>query len=841
MYVISGNTLRISVRNLVEFILREGSIDNRTGGGAVDVKLMQEGTRMHKKIQRSMGSAYRAEVPLKMVIPMESSSVFYEIKLEGRADGIIGDIQEDEDGNKCPVSDVTIDEIKTVQNDVENMEKAVLVHQSQACVYAYIYSVQNELEHIAVQMTYCNPETEKIKRFRQEYTFEQINEWFWKLLDKFTRWSDYIFEERAKRQASIKNLLFPFMYRKGQKNLVVSVYKSIEAGNNLYIQAPTGVGKTISTVFPAVQAMGQEHVDKIFYLTSKTITRTVAEETFDILRENGLEIRTVTLTAKDKICHLDERDCNPVACEYASGHYDRVNDAVYDLVTHESVINREKIAEYSVKHKVCPFEMSLDVSYWCDGIICDYNYVFDPNASLKRYFGEGNRGDYAFLVDEAHNLVDRARSMYSAVLRKEDFLAVKRLMKDKDKKLTSSLEKCNKELLEYKRLCDTYREVQSMERFPMTLERCMNAISAYMERHKNQHVEDELVDLFFAIRHFLNMYDHMDEKYVIYTEHDDAGDFLFHLFCVDPSGNISERLAQGKSTVFFSATLLPIQYYKDMLSGNREDFAVYANSPFDTKNRRIIIGRDVSSRYTRRNREEYMKICRYIHETVEGHNGNYMVFFPSYRYMENVYSLYLEIYPCNELSLSDISEDGHELDVLISDGVNVVQQQSSMKEHEKEIFLNIFMQNQYLQSETLAGHRDEDAHSGKSVVGFCVIGGIFSEGIDLKDDSLVGTLIVGTGLPMICRERNILRDYFDRNGIDGYAYSYIYPGMNKVLQAAGRVIRTDNDRGVILLLDDRFGRAEYEMLFPREWNEIYPSTRDNVGAIVRDFWLGYGI
>lgn len=824
MYVISKSTLRISVRNLVEFILREGNIDNRTGGGSVDVKLMQEGVRMHKKIQKSMGSAYRAEVPLKMLIPMESPGLIsYEIKIEGRADGIIGDMEEDEDGNKVPVSDVTIDEIKTVQSDVEKMNEPVMVHKAQACVYGYIVAAQKNLEHVGIQMTYCNPETEKIKRFREEYTFEQINQWFNELMDKFTRWTDFIFEERAKRQESIKKLSFPFEYREGQRNLVVSVYKTIETGGNLYIQAPTGVGKTISTVFPAVAAMGQEYVDKIFYLTSKTITRTVAEETFDILRRNGLNIRTITLTAKDKICHLKERDCNPVACEYADGHYDRVNDAVYDLVTHESVINRDKICEYSVKHKVCPFEMALDVSYWCDGIICDYNYVFDPNASLKRYFGEGNKGDYAFLVDEAHNLVDRARSMYSAVLIKEEFLAVKRIMKDKDNKLTSSLEKCNKELLGYKRQCDTYKELDSMGRFPMWLERCMNNISAYMDHHKNQHIPDELVDLFFKIRHFLNMYDCMDEKYVIYTEHNGEGNFLIHLYCVDPSGNIGERLAQGRSTVFFSATLLPVNYYKDMLSGSREDVAVYANSPFDVENRRIIVGRDVSSRYTRRNREEYLKICRYIHETVKGHLGNYMVFFPSYSYMETVFKLYMENYPCNEISLLDMTAAAGNAFALISDGENVMMQRLAMKEAEKEVFLNTF---------TMAKENVNQC----SLIGFCVTGGIFSEGIDLKEDSLIGAMIVGTGLPMICRERNILRDYFDRNGIDGYAYSYIYPGMNKVLQAAGRVIRTDNDRGVILLLDDRFASREYELLYPREWREIYPATKENVGKIVRDFW-----
>lgn len=424
MYVIKDNVIKLSVRGLVEFICRSGDIDNRTGGFS-DVRLMQEGTRMHKKIQKSMGASYRAEVPLKIELPETVENIDYIIRLEGRADGIISDFHEEADGSKTPVGKVIIDEIKTMQSDVEKLEQPVSVHEAQAKVYGYIYMVQNHLSGIGVQMTYANPETEKIKRFTKEYSKEELTEWFETLINSFKRWSDFVFCEREKRTASIMKLSFPFEYRKGQKKLVTGVYHCIGEARNLFIQASTGVGKTISTIYPAVCAMGQSKADKIFYLTSKTITRTVAEETFSILRRQGLSMRTVTLTAKDKICILEERNCNPVKCERAAGHFDRINDAVYDMITHEMVIDREKVMEYAKKHCVCPFEMSLDISYWCDGIICDYNYVFDPNVALKRYFGEGNRGEYIFLVDEAHNLVDRARQMYSAILVKEDFLTIK--------------------------------------------------------------------------------------------------------------------------------------------------------------------------------------------------------------------------------------------------------------------------------------------------------------------------------------------------------------------------------------------------------------------------------
>ena len=615
MYVIKDNTFNISVRNLVEFMCLGGDIDNRDTGVA-DVKVMQEGARLHRKIQHSMGSNYRAEVLLRNKEELTSEGgIEYELRIEGRADGIIADIEEDEDGNKLPIGEVTIDEIKTMQSDVGKLKEPVYVHKAQAMVYAYIYLTRYNLESINVQLTYCNTETEKIVRFKEQYDSESIIKWYRELVAGFKKWMDYVFDERAERNASIQKLHFPFEYREGQKKLVASVYHTVKEQKVLYIQAPTGVGKTISTVYPAVQSCSNGLTDKIFYLTSKTITRTVAEETYAILRDAGLHFRTVTLTAKDKICHLDEHNCNPEVCEYARGHFDRVNEAVYDIITNEAVINRDTILQYSVKHKVCPYEMSLDVSYWCDGIICDYNYAFDPDSSLKRYFGDGGKGNYVFLVDEAHNLVDRAREMYSATLVKEDFLACKRVVKDMDKRLASYLEKCNKYLLELKRACDKEYIIidDYCGTFLANLQSCYSYMQKFLDKNKGKPVCDEIIEFFFKIRHFINMYDCIDEKYVIYAEHIDDGDFALHLYCVDPSGQLSQRLSQGISTIMFSATLLPVNYFKEMLSGNADDYAVYAHSPFDTDNKRVLIGRDVTSRYTRRNYNEYTNCRLYPH------------------------------------------------------------------------------------------------------------------------------------------------------------------------------------------------------------------------------------
>lgn len=824
MYTAVDDVFRISVRNLVEFMCTSGDIDNRDVS-VPDVKVMQEGARIHRKIQHSMGSSYHAEVLLRHAVPLTSVNGYdYTLKIEGRADGIIADISEDEDGNKTPHGDVTIDEIKTMQSDVTKLKEPVYVHKAQALVYGYIYLIKHNLDSINIQMTYCNTETEKIVRFTENYDKDRISAWFLKLVNDFKRWMDYVFDERQLRNDSIHKLSFPFEYREGQKKLVASVYKSIEQERTLYIQAPTGVGKTISTVYPSVQACGRGLADKIFYLTSKTITRTVAEEAYSILRDKGLHFTTVTLTAKDKICHMDERNCNPEFCEYAKGHFDRINDAVYDIITHENVIDREKILEYSVKHKVCPFEMSLDVSYWCDGIICDYNYLFDPDASLKRYFADGTKGNYIFLVDEAHNLVDRARQMYSAVLVKEDFLKCKNAVKDMDKRLASSLEKCNKYLLSLKRQCDKeYIIVDDCGTFPDTLSKCFSYMQKFLDKYKNNPVSDEIIEFFFSVRHFLNMYDCADDKYVTYAELADDGNLLLHLYCVDPSGNISLRLSQGKAAVMFSATFLPVNYFKEMISGNTEDYAVYAHSPFDTSNKRVIVGRDVSSRYTRRNVNEYTKVAYYIRKLVTSRDGRYMVFFPSYSYMQAVYDVYTEKYQSNiiELADNDMASD-MVLDIFYLSGgsvYNIIKQPPNMKEADKEKFLSLFMEK-----------------DSTNIVGFCVLGGIFSEGIDLRGEALIGAAIVGTGIPMICRQRNILRDYFDSRGRNGYQYAYVYPGMNKVLQAAGRVIRTDSDKGIILLLDDRFLTKEYEQQYPREWDVIYPCDIAGVDGCIKEFW-----
>lgn len=935
----SGTNLeevRVSVRRLVEFILRHGDIDNRYHVSPDNA--MQEGGRIHRMIQRRMGAEYQAEVPLKMAFPADG----YILSVEGRADGIIR-----KDGS------VTIDEIKGTYRDLSRIIAPMPLHVAQAKCYAYIYSSQQGLEKIGVRMTYCHMPSGEIRYFHEEYEFERLAEWFDALLAAYRKWSDYSWKWRGIRTDSIAGLEFPYPYREGQRELAAHVYRTIYHKKKLFLEAPTGVGKTLSTIYPAVQAMGKGMGEKLFYLTAKTITRTVAEESIHILREKGLRLKSVILTAKEKICFMDEADCNPEHCPYARGHYDRVNDAVFDMLTLEESFDRETITAYAKKHMVCPFEMCLDASVFADAVICDYNYLFDPHVYLKRFFGEGVSGNYIFLIDEAHNLLERGREMYSAVLEKEAFVELRRELKktlmsekerkkrkgkkpdvsgqmsldmalfptdvscedgidrgrsdavdqtstvfaeeenyaqregedgldrgihrqlrgtDKDdekdraadwessaadmhgagnedagdrgadresreadddgdedevllqgteghygrrsvltrqgyaEKMIYHLEKCNRELLTLKRQCEDYCLVDSIEAFVEKLMRFQEVCEDYFSEQEDGQpsVRDMLLDFYFAVSHFFAIYELLDENYVKYTRLDEDGSFFLKLLCVNPAGNLASCMQRGRSTILFSATLLPIQYYKKLLGGEPEDYEVYAQSVFHPDRRALLVASDVTSKYTRRSEDEYGNIARYIEEIVRNRHGNYMVFCPSYAFLRIVHERYVDNFG--------------------GEGRECILQSESMSEADREAFLDRFRR--------LKSPEEEDS----ILIGFCVLGGIFSEGIDLKRDSLIGVMIVGTGLPQVSREKEILKAYFDKSGENGFDYAYRYPGMNKVLQAAGRVIRTAEDVGIIALLDERFLQPAYRRLFPREWEQFQTVTVNEVAKRVERFW-----
>ena len=782
--------VRISVRNLVEFILRSGDLDNSSGTSG-DKEAMLKGGRLHRKIQRSMKGDYQAEVSLKK----ESEYDDVVIQVEGRADGIFT-----EDGA------VYIDEIKGTYGNVQAMDMPIPVHRAQAMCYGMIWGEKEGISEIHIQMTYAHLETEETRRFREDFSIEELKGWYQKLLDAYHKWIAYSLNWKKERNASMKDLQFPFPYREGQRDIVSGVYHTVSSGKTLFVQAPTGVGKTMSAIFPSVRAIGEGKGETLFYLTAKTITGTVAQEAFHILREKGLKFKVTAITAKEKLCFQDTPECTPEKCPYAKGHFDRVNDAVYELWTTEEVYSREVIRAHAEKWQVCPFEMCLDLSVWVDGVICDYNYAFDPNVHLKRFFGENISGDYIFLIDEAHNLVERGREMYSAEISRQTLFTLRKKIRKHFPKLARALDKASRQMLELeedlKASQNPYQVLSNPGVLPVTFLTISGELEEILEeKNLEEELRKEILEFYFVVRDFLNVSELVDENYVVYTECFGENDFRLRLFCVNPAANLSEYLKKGRSAVFFSATLFPMLYYRELLTTETDAYGIYVQSPFSAKNRRILIGSDVSSRYTRRNHTEYRKIAEYISRCVWQRQGNYMVFFPSYRLMEDVYQVYEE-----EFSV---------------DWVRCIRQNSDMTEREREEFLEEFQSRE------------------GTLVGFCVLGGIFSEGVDLTGESLIGAIIVGTGLPQIGSEREILKEYYDRKKQSGFDYAYRYPGMNKVLQAAGRVIRTKEDRGVILLLDDRFLGRDYGEIFPREWKDRSSCRLNTVEEAVSRFWRSF--
>ena len=683
--------IKISIRNLVEFIMRHGSIDNRYTSSIKAI----EGIRGHQRVQKSYGDNYTAEVPLKYTLTYED----LEIMVEGRADGIL---IEDEK--------TIIDEIKTTTKDLLLIdENTNPLHWAQAKCYGYIYSMQNELDNIDIQITYYNIDTKSTRILRQSYTLKELEEFFFWLIDEYKSWAQLESDWVNKRNESIKKLKFPFEnYRPGQRELAVRVYKSITDSKKCFAQAPTGTGKTISTIFPAIKAMGEDKTSKIFYLTAKTITREVAQNTISLMRKKDLNLKAVTITAKEKICKMDEVNCNPEYCPYANGYFDRINNSLKDILLKYNDYSKENIEKISEEYMLCPFELSLDLTNLSDVIICDYNYVFDPRVYLKRFF-DTKTTDYTFLIDEAHNLVDRAREMYSATLNEEKFVKVKKLISKKDKRITRVIKEIQsyfEDKLEDLTTLDENDLVESEA--PLELCEILSSFIKFVDEYlaRTNEENEELMDLYFDVYSFLSISDFYDKNYTtIYTK--TFNGMTIKIYCVNPQKVIEEKMKKAKSNIIFSATLIPMDYFMKMYSYDEEDFIINLKSPFDVKNRLLMIGDNVATTYNKRF-ETSCDIASYIANCVQAKKGNYMVFFPSYKYMELVFEKMKENYP----------------------DINTSIQESNMSEEEKEEFLSMF---------------DED--NKETHVGFCVLGGHFSEGIDLTNDKLIGVIIVGVGMP----------------------------------------------------------------------------------------------
>lgn len=772
--------IKIAVRQLIEFVMRSGDIDNSYRSN----QRMLEGIRAHQEIQSAYGEGYTKEVVFRNKTELED----IRFVVEGRADGLYesGDL-------------VLIDEIKSTTRPLEDIEADHHpLHWAQAKCYAYFYCEDKDRDSIDVQLTYVNLDEEVLsKKFQQTFKREDLKAFYLDLLSRYVVFSRLIVDWREKRNASIVDLRFPYPdYREGQRQMSVGIFQAIEHKKKLFVEAPTGIGKTMSAIVPAISAIKSFGVNKIYYLTAKTTTQREPERAIALLTKEGLAIKSVRITAKDKVCLNDTVSCNPEDCPYAKGHFDRVNEAILDLFEQENQLDLATIQTYAQKYQVCPHEFQLDMSDYSDFVLCDYNYVFDPRVYLRRAF-DNDQIDQIFLVDEAHNLVDRGREMYSAELSSWHLQRLIELfdgrladleasggedVKAKRRSFKAAIKKANKamDIME-----DFYNELGSHKEVAtdihpddlyLELKGLLTALDFFLAKERQDPDYEEVRELSFTYSNFTKIDETWQEGFLNLIRVDDEDHIVWKIKCVDTSELFEDILKRARSTIFFSATLSPTNFYVELLGGGKAALQMHLDSPFAEDNLQIFQA-NLSTRYRDR-QQTAASLAAYIHAFINQDEGNYMVFFPSYAYMAQIAELY---------------QDTYEDEILV--------QTSSSTDRERRSLLKKF-------------------EMGTNVKGFFVLGGVFAEGIDLVGDQLVGCAVISVGMPGVSFEQNVMKGFFDKKQGNGFDYAYTYPGMTKIIQAAGRVIRSAEDKGKLLLVDDRFASFKYRQMMPRHWKQI---------------------
>lgn len=775
------NIIRISVRNLIEFVMRSGDIDT----SYVSQDRAVQGIMAHKKLQSEYEGNYDSEFFLRNETEIEGMKFI----VEGRADGVITE------------DDVIIlDEIKSTTRDLETFtEDFSQLHWAQVMCYAYFYSKAYDVDILGVQLSYYNIEDEETKRFRKTFTSNELWDFYSKLLLEYLDFSKKLLEWRNARNDSITGLGFPFgSYRKGQREMAVAVYKTIIDSEKLFIEAPTGIGKTMSAVFPSVKAIGESLVDKLFYLTARSTTKAACNNALDLLIDSGLKIKAVTFTAKEKSCINDVVKCNPKDCPYAKGHFDRVNDAIIDILDNEQLIDFEIIRKYSLEHEVCPFETQLDLGIYSDVVVCDYNYAFDPRVYLRRFF-DSPTDRFLFLVDEAHNLIDRGREMFSQELQSAKLLEIIESFTGEYLPIRKAISRLLNKIESYRPYLDdlgNYCKTEEPEDIYFSIKTLTSKMDAFLAEEKDAEHYETILNLYFELQSYLRISELYDESFRAVFTLDDMEMMVVKLLCIDTSSLFKEILKRARSSVFFSATLTPMDFYAELLGGDENSYKYHLDSPFAKENLFIGAMATISTKYKDRQRS-VAQISETISRFISKKKGNYLIFFPSYIYMDMVYT--------------DFVGKNEDLDIIA--------QNRSMTEDDRDEFIASF----------------DDAENR---IGFAVLGGVFAEGIDLAGDRLIGSIIVSVGLPGIGFERDVIKEYFNEIKGMGFEYAYQYPGMNKVLQAAGRVIRTEEDRGAVLLIDDRFTKKYYRKLMPKHWSHIINYyDLDSVDENLNEFWI----
>ena len=772
--------VQISVRKLVEFSQRSGDLD-LTFFSAVSPL---DGIRIHKKIQESRPDLYSREFPVSLELEYEDIVLI----VSGRIDGVF----------EYPCA-ACVEEIKSTGKDPDQIDiPEDHAYWAQVKCYGYLYARQKNLEDISLQLTLCNVATEKILQVKKAFTTIKLEAFFHALVDAYLQKVRALNAWRLKRNQSINSLDFPFKtYRSGQRQMAVAIYRTIRDKGQAIIQAPTGIGKTMAAVYPSLKAMEGGYTDKIFYLTARTTGRSAAESALKLLKNAGLNVKSVTITAKNRICFNPDHLCNAQECEFARGYYDRINSALDELFE-QDIIDRDRLESVAAKYGICPFEFTLESCELADVIICDYNYAFDPRVYLKQFF-MNEKKDYVFLVDEAHNLVDRGREMFSASLSRSLFLRLLRLIRPKFPKISSNLAHIIRWFSTKKNGIIRHGGFVSKSElpediFPFLVKFIQQSETWLLQNHKSPFREN-LIEVYFEVSNFIRIADHFDQTYATILEKSDA-DIRVKLFCIDPAGPLEKALKRSGATVFFSATMTPLSYFKKVMGCSESAVEMILSSPFPRENCLVAVFDKISTLYKQRSETSGL-VAKTLISLVRQKRGNYMFFFPSYQYLNMVFDVFTGM----------------------NDGIRILIQRPDMKEYERERFIESFR-----------------TENDDTLVGFAVMGGFFAEGIDLVGDFLSAAAIIGVGIPMICPERELIRRYYQQKVGAGFDFAYKYPGINRVLQAAGRVIRSENDKGAILLIDERFSKPGYNALLPDHWNTVRIRNHSEFHSLLKNFW-----
>ena len=789
-------SVELSVEELCSLALLSGDIGGQTRGDAP-----RGSSELYKILQTEARGFYDSEAELSNTAQYDG--IYFSVS--GRADGVIRGA----DGYLC------VDGVRQLRS-YEFFAPPKEIYLAQVKCYAYFLCVKDGYESILCRLTYYNIDTKKIKYFNYRFSAQELKGFYFELLSRLFWRAKAEISRRVEALPSAASASFPYAnLREGQEIMIRRAYSSIKRGGRIFVEAPTGTGKTMSSLYPAVRALGEGYADRVFYLTAKASTRREAYLAAARLFENGVKLRTVVISAKEQVCPVRTPDgerhtCDPAFCPLAKGYYDRSAAALRELLDRHNGYPRALICNVAKKYAVCPYELSLDLSELCDIIICDYNYAFDPCVYFRRYFSDtGRRERYAFLIDEAHNLADRARDMYSAELRMSDISELRRQVLPLSEELLGAVDSLLLAMRRLKRLCrgeltkdadgndmGFFMSHSPLGEFDKSLADFRRVFDGWIKKNKEHPIMPDIDRYYSSVRRYVSVGEYFDKGFLCYVEIF-SGDITVKVYCLDPSPTMNTLLRRARSAVFFSATLTPTEYFCDVLGGSKDAERVTLPSPFDPDNLSVTVVDGVSVRAEDRHKN-YARYATLIAAAVSPKHGNYIAYFPSYECLEGVLEIFSKKYP----------------------KVETVAQSRGMDASEKERFLSAF--------------RDDEGHLR---VGFCVLGGAFSEGVDLPGSRLIGSIIFGVGIPALSNERNIIKEYFDNATGNGYEYAYTYPGMTRVLQAAGRVIRREGDRGVVVLVDDRYSEHKYRALFPKHWQGVqYTGNVRSLAEIIRRFW-----